>query len=362
MSHFKKIMIGIIITIVIVSGMFALFIYRTGFVPIDSNDETAVRYRIETGMTPRMITQELEDVGLIRNAMMANIIIRLNGWSTVQAGEYELSQALTLEEMFQKFESGDVAEARHRVTIPEGARLSFIAEVLAPVVGMDAEALLERWNDPELLQILIEDYWFLTEEILNKDLYYALEGYFYPLTYEFRDELYDVEEVTRELLDVTEQRLEILRESIETSEFTVHELLTFAAIIEGETQDNSEMANVSGVFHNRLAINMMLQTDVTVQYIADERNVRVDNEMLRIESPFNTYQNFGLPPGPVNSPSVHAIEAAMYPATHEYYFFISDMFNCVDGGKHYFTNFNDHLEFFNNYLLPSYEAGESVCR
>jgi UPF0755 protein len=250
-----------------------------------------------------------------------------------------------------------------RFTIPEGWELEFIATRLADTFGHDADELMELWADTDFLTELIGEFWFLTDEILNPIIIHPLEGYFYPITYFIPEGKESPQELTRAMLEMTQDRFSSVRIQIESHDKSFHELLTFAAIIEAETQDVDEMENVAGVFHNRIMSGWLLQTDVTVQYVSPERSFHVTAEMLQIDSPYNTYLNHGLPPGPVNSPSRDALLAAMNPAEHAYFFFISDMFGCVGepGNKNYFTNYEDHRAFYLEFLRPSYDAGQSVC-
>jgi len=331
--------------------------------PIDVNATDITTFTIEAGMTPSMVNAALEDLGLIRSDGMANFIVRLRSWGDIQAGEYAVSTSMSLRDMYAMFSGGLIAEAPSvRVTIPEGEILEFIAGAMSSVVDMPADELLATWQDPEFLRPLIDEYWFLTDEILNPVLYHPLEGYIYPITYEFRDETYTIEELTRTLLDMTALRLEPIRQELENHDWTIHEILSFASVVEAETQDIEQKATVAGVFHNRLDIGMRFESCATVQYIAPERQTHVTYEMIAIVSPFNTYQNPGIPPGSVNSPSIHSIKAAINPANHDYIFFIGDIFNCIDGRTHFFTNFTDHEAFYRDYLAPSYAAGYSVCQ
>ena len=364
MKTLAKVILGLIIALIVAAGIFGVMLYQTTNSPVGANGREPIQFTIELGTNSYQINAELAELGLIRNARLANLVVRLHGWSNIQAGEYELSFDLSLREIYALFKGGNGVEATvlHRVTIPEGETLPFIAGVMAPVTGLTAAELLTQWGDPEFLQRLIADYWFLTEAILADGIMYPLEGYLYPLTYDFINERYEVDELTRKLLDVTATRLEPVRGLIETSDFTVHEVFTFASIIEAETQNKDQMADVAGVFYNRLKMGIKLQSCATVQYILAERVTHVTYEMTFIDSPFNTYLYEGLSIGPVNSPSIGAIRAALEPASHGYLFFIGDIFHCIDGKTHFFTNFDDHQEFTRNYLQPSYDAGENVCR
>ena len=138
--------------------------------------------------------------------------------------------------------------------------------------------------------------------------------------------------------------------------------MALASVVEGETQRTEEMPTVAGVFFNRINSGMYLQSDMTVLYALGDHSVRVTEAMTRVDSPYNTYVMQGIPIGPVSSPTLDAIEAVLQPEEHKYLYFIADMFNCVDGKTHFFETYEEHMAFYRANLLPSYEAGASVCK
>lgn len=360
----------VLLSIAIVVGVGYFFVRQTinthTYRPIDASatQADAVIFEIESGMFPATVVERLYEEGFIRHEFIANQIIRFNNWGAIQEGEYEIHQGMSLYEMFARFIEGDgVYENFNYIIIPEGELMTGIANRVAEALDMDADYLLRVWSDVDFLEELIEEYWFLTDEILKPELYYPLEGYITPIRHDIPEGLTDVRALTRVMLDMTQQQLLSVQPQIENHEMAFHEILTFASIIEGETQDSRQRAMVAGVFQNRLDIDMRLETDVTAQYLASERQTHVTYDLLAVDSPFNTYLYPGLPPGPLNSPSIASIGAVMNPESHEYLFFISDMFGCAGevGGKFYFTNYPDHEAFRQAYLEPSYEAGESLC-
>jgi len=363
----KKIFIALgVVVIAVIGSLIAgyLIIDQHTHRPINTTGENIhyVEIEIETGMLPGDVNELLSHHGLIRSTATANWIVRLNNWGGIQAGIYSLSQGMSLSDMYGMFIAGRVVEEETiRVTIPEGETLEFIAHAFAEGLGFDENELMVLWSNVAFLEELVDAYWFLTDEIFGEDIIHPLEGYFYPITYFIPVSLDDPKELTHILLDMTEHRIADLRDEIEEHEMTFHDILTFASIIEAETQEDDEMLMVSGVFHNRLEIEKQFQSCATVQYVWPERRTHVTYEMTQVDSPYNTYRNAGLPPGAVNSPSIHAIHAVMNPVDHDYLFFISDMFNCIDGRTHFFTNYTDHSNFRRENLDPSYQAGESMC-
>ncbi len=353
---------GVCIVLVVVV-LYGGYLYQATVKPFNSQDNTVINYTIEPGTTTKKVNRQLAALGLIKHPKMADLLVRLHDWSHIQAGEYELTPSMTLEQMYQKFEKGLVVEPDSvKVTIPEGYDLEYVAANVSPQVSLTAEDLLTEWENSEYINQLINDYWFLTEDILKDGIKYPLEGYIYPITYSFSKGAYTVDELTRQMLDVTQKKLDPIRELFETSPLSVHEVMSLASVVEGETQNTEEMPMVAGVFFNRINSGMYLQSDMTVLYALDEHAVRVTEAMTRVQSPYNTYVTPGAPIGPVSNPSIDAVKAVLQPVSHSYLFFIADMFGCVDGKTHFFETYEEHMNFYRAYLLPSYEAGTNVCR
>jgi UPF0755 protein len=375
-------------TVLLIIGMIVgggyLFVTRTinthTYKPIDdtATEADAIIFEIESGMWSSDVVEKLYEADLIRHEWIANQLVRFNSWGVIQAGEYEVHQGMSLYEMFARFTDGGVLDEDYvYIIVPEGAELTWIAHLFADALDIDADSLLALWADVAFLNELIEEYWFLTDEILNPELYYPLEGYFYPIRHEIPEELVDdMEAITRVMLNMTQHRLANVRSAIEEHDMTFHEILAFAAIIEAETQVAEDMPAVVGVFRNRLdnleEFGGRLETDATVQYLLEERVTQVLWEHLQVASPFNTYQNAGLPPGPINSPSQSAINAVLNPVEHGYYFFITDMFGCYveegsdaaysdPGRKIFAVTYSEHQAHLARYLQPSYDAARSQC-
>jgi len=383
--------IRFIITLAVIAGivyggyLFVVHtIYTHTYVAIDedASEDDYFILEIRSGMRASDVVDILYEEELIRHQIIAGLLVRFRNWGAIQAGEYRIYAGLSLEEMFTMFREGDAHVEEVPVIyviVPEGAVLTWIAHLFGRELEMDSSYFLELWSDVDFLTELIAEYWFLTDEILNPDLYYPLEGYIYPIRHEIpvsAVEALDGRAITRAALDMTERRLVGVRGQIQASDMTFHEILAFAAIIEAETQEPADMPGVVGVFQNRLdnpyGFGRRLETDATIQYLLEERVTQVLYVHLEIDSPFNTYRNPGLPPGPVNSPSEHAIAAVLNPMYHGYYFFITDMFGCYveegsdaayssPGRKIFAVTYSEHRANVTSYLQPSYNAGRSLC-
>ena len=201
-----------------------------------------------------------------------------------------------------------------------------------------------NWNG----YTLIEKYWFITDEIKNKDIYYPLEGYLFPDTYAIANKDTKPEEIFEKMLDKMESVLEPYKEEIEESKYNVHELLTLASIIETEGTNDNDRKNVASVFYNRLDAGMSLGSDVTTYYSVKEDIGKRDLYQKEIDA-YNPYNTRGpnmegkLPVGPISSVGKASIEAAIEPSKTDYLFFVADK-----NGKLYFTKTNtEHVQVIN---------------
>ena len=215
------------------------------------------------------------------------------------------------------------------ITFKEGYNFYDIIDTITYNTNNKEEDIINLLNDEEYLEFLIDKYWFITEEIKNELLYYPLEGYLYPDTYQFKNKDVTVKEIFEALLNQMEQKLNPYKEKINESNYSIHNLLTLASIIELEGVNDLDRKDISGVFYNRLKNNMNLGSDVTAYYGAKVRLSERDlykNE-LNDNNGYNTRISTmagKLPIGPICNPSIESIEASINPNENDYYYFVSD--------------------------------------
>ncbi len=284
-----------------------------------------VWFQVETGMTLREVAARLEDHGLIRNATAFVWFGRLTGVAhRVQAGRYQLTPRESAVWVLRRLVQGDTIP--FRITLPEGIWLTEFASVVAESLAIEPETLVTAAADPSLLS----KYGISAE---------SLEGYLFPATYEFSGN-----EGPRTVLEKLVEHGRSLRsgrlgERADSLGLSWHQILTLASIIEAETARDDERPKVSAVYHQRLKRGMKLQADPTLIYALGERGRALTYEDLEIESPYNTYRCYGLPPGPIGNPGLAAIEAALYPdsSCRSLYFFAKG------DGTHIFSDtFQEH--------------------
>lgn len=292
-----------------------------GLAPLPAtNEPVRVTYPPGTGVAE--LAAQLEEKGLIRDARLFTWYLKFKGeGGRFQAGEYELSPGLSKEAIIGVLNRGEtMKEAGVRLTVPEGFTLKQIAEKLQQL-GVDGQAFraaAQQFQGPG---------GSVSAGIPNDpNIKERLEGYLFPATYEWKKDA-TVQEMISTMVGELDKRLQELpdgwQQAMAERGLSFHQMLTLASLIEREVSVDEERALVSGVIHNRLKQNKQLEIDATVQYLFEKQKERLFEKDLRIESPYNTYLNRGLPPGPIASPSLASIRAAIYPAETKYLFYVT---------------------------------------
>ena len=339
----KKVFIIIFILIVLLI-IGALLTYKSLIGPIsDNKDEKEII--IPIGSSAEDIATTLKENNLIKDELIFKIYVKLNNISDFQAGTYYLKECMDLKEITEMLQTGIMFDPNEiSITYIEGKNIRWLANTISERTNNSEEAVYALLENEEYIDTLIEKYWFITEDIKNEDIYYALEGYLFPDTYALSDKDATVEEIFEKMLNQMENVLNEYKEEIENSEYSVHELLTLASIIELESLHEEDRKDVASVFYNRLEQNMSLGSDVTTYYAIGVDMGERDLYQREIDE-YNPYNTRGpnmegkLPAGPIASVSRSSIEAAIEPNNTTYLFFVADK-----TGKVYFTNTNAEHE------------------
>lgn len=298
--------------------------YTLGLMPVDPGSEEKVIVDIPSGSGASAIVDILDDAGLVKNKFCAKVNSRIGGYDTLMANTYVLSPSMSFKEMMKIINEGTFEYiSKESVEVKDGARLQQVAEAVSEQLPFTSEEILAKWSDEQYLRELIDKYWFLTDDILDEDVMYPLEGYLYADTYFVTSDISDIEGFTEMCLDRMDEVLTERRDAIEASGFSVHELLTLTSIVTKEATAEDQ-AGVAGVFMNRLDQGMSLGSDVTVCYIFQEDRVDLKQSQLDSTNPYNTRKFAGLPPGPICQVVSDAIDATLNYEKHDYLFFIAD--------------------------------------
>lgn len=288
-----------------------------------AKSEQAINIPIEQGMGSSKIADLLENEGIIKNSLVFKVYLKTkNEGKSFKAGKYAMTPGMTYDEIIQKLNTGDVIpDEVIRFTIPEGYTVAQMAEKLSTEYGFNKEEFLKLSNDPSAFTSS------LTGSIpADAPLLHRLEGYLFPETYELKKGSTE-QDVIQRMLDELDKRTKQLpsgwEQQMKNHHLDFHQLMTVASLIEREVVVDSERGLVAGVIYNRLEKGMPLQIDATIQYLFDKPKDRLFNKDLKIESPYNTYLHDGLPPGPIASPSLASIEAALYPTPSKYLYYVT---------------------------------------
>ena len=335
----KQIKILIIaIAAIIAILLIGLIWYFASIKPVNKKNNEEVQITLPLGTGKSGIANVLKENHLIKNKTSFKLFVKLNDISNFQAGTYYLKQSMSVKEICNMLQTGIMYDPNQlNITYIEGKNIKWLAKTIADKTNNTEEDVLNKLENEEYINSLIEKYWFLTDEIKDKHIYYSLEGYLFPDTYTITNKDATVEEIFEKMLDKTEDILNDYKEDIEKSNYTVHEILTIASIIESESMSDTGRKDVSSVIYNRLNKNMAIQSDVTTYYAFKINMGERDLYQKEIDT-YNPYNTRGpnmegkLPVGPICSIGKASIESAIYPNKTDYLFFVADK-----NGKLYFN-------------------------
>ncbi|MGE6751954.1 endolytic transglycosylase MltG [Rossellomorea sp. NPDC071047] len=341
----RKIVGLVILCLVIIIGGTAIggYLYvNSALKPVDPDNTKPVKVEIPIGSGVTSIGNILEDEGIVKNSTIFKYYVKFNNESGFQAGSYDLTPSMTLNEIVNSLKTGKVMrKAEFKITIPEGLQLDQIAELIADKSPYKKEEIVDKLNDKKWLEQLKQEYpALITDEILNKEIKRPLEGYLYPATYPFYEKKPSLEAILTKMIAQTNEVLAQYEGAMADREYTAHELLTLSSLIEEEATEKADRGKISSVFYNRIEEGMPLQTDPTVLYALGKHKKRTVYKDLEVDSPYNTYKVKGLPPGPIANAGVSSIEAALEPEDTEYYYFLAS----ANGSVYYSETLEEHNE------------------
>ncbi|MBO0996477.1 endolytic transglycosylase MltG [Bacillus sp. SD075] len=339
----RKIIMITVASLILLIGVVGLvgFLYiNSAMKPVDPDDDTIKKVKIPIGSSVNGISTLLEEQGIIKDARVFKYYIKFRNESGFQAGEYKLSPSMPIEDIVTSIKTGKLMkEAAMKITIPEGKQLIQIADIIAVKTGEDPKKVFKKLNDEKFVNSMQEKFpQLLTSEIENEKVLYPLEGYLFPATYDFYEEKPTLESIVIEMLKKTEETLQAYESQMDKNDYSVHQMLTFASLVEEEATAQVDRGKIASVFYNRIEEDMPLQTDPTVLYAKGSHKNRVFYKDLEVKSPYNTYKNKGLPPGPIANAGTTSIDAVLKPEKTDYLYFLAT----PEGEVLYSKTLDDH--------------------
>lgn len=331
----KKLIIILLIAILALGTWAGLHAWRQVFRPYQAYTGTLV-FQIPVGEPVSRTAERLDHLGVIASRTWFLAYYRLFHRDAVfKTGEYRFSQPMNMKQVIAKLHRGEVV--LHKVTITEGLTLEETAATVFAQLDIDRNDFLEAAKDPEPIRDLDPEAG-------------DLEGYLYPDTYHVPATINPREMVQLMVEHFRERFNRTLEWRSHEMKLTLRQVVTLASLIEKETADRSERFLISSVFHNRLRIGMPLACDPTIIF-AVKRDGKWRGKLgwdeLKYDSPYNTRIHAGLPPGPICSPGIASIEAALYPESTTFLYFVSK-----DGRSHHFSKtLQEHNRAVRKYIL-----------
>lgn len=289
----------------------------------------AEHFTVPEHATFSQVLDTLDAHGLIANRFFFKLRARLGRVDRkVHAGPYVASRGISAGALLDMLAAGRTASIR--LTVPEGLTIADIADLAERELGIPADSVISAAHDSTLADSL---------GVPGR----SLEGFLHPDTYLLPRDASATDLVSRMVQEFRQSWKAEWTARLDSIHLTRLQVVTLASIVEGEARADEERETIAGVYHNRLRIGMALQADPTVQYAIElatgERKKRLFTRDYRTPSPYNTYLHPGLPPGPVNSPSIRSIQAALYPARVPYLYFVAG----ADGHHVFSRTYPEHL-------------------
>ena len=348
----RQVLVFLLSIIIVASTVYfgVNFAYSKYIKPVDTSNSELIDIEIPRGSSVSKISEIIYENNLIRNKMVFKLYVDLsNKTSKLKAGKYKLSRDMDISQIMDELVSGNAAIDTVKITIIEGWDIRKIAKYLVQEKGFQFSE--EEFIDAAKVENFTE-YVFLQdipEERKKGEVGISpLEGYLFPDTYLVYEDA-SPKDIMKKMLDQFEKVYnEIDMDRAEELDMTMDEVVTLASVIQREARITEEFSMISAVFHNRLKKEMPLGADSTIQFLVNEDRWAFSSEELKIDSPYNTYENLGLPIGPISSPGRLALTSALYPyeefmnSKKPYlYFVLKD----PKTGEHVFnTDYKQHLK------------------
>ena len=355
-SGFKAFFISLLIFLALISagGYFGYQYVQSSLQPVDADSKQYVTVQIPEGSNVQEIGKTLEDAGLIKHGLVFSLYAKYKNYADLKSGYYNLQKSMSTEDIIHELQKGGTAEAQEPVlatlTIPEGYTIDQMAQAVGQLQGdfkepLTADAFLAKVQDDSFISQEVAKYPSLLESLPTKEsgVRYRLEGFLFPATYSIKEST-TIESLIDEMLAAMDKTLAPHYSTIKSKNLTVNELLTIASLVEKEGAKTDDRKLIAGVFYNRLNLGMPLQSNIAILYaqgklgqkisLADDAGIDTS-----INSPYNVYTNLGLMPGPVDSPSLDAIESSINQTKSENLYFVADV---TDGKVYYASNKEEH--------------------
>ena len=347
--------VGLLFISLAVTGVFVYTYIDSALKPVDTNSAEYVTVEIPSGSSAKEIGSILEKQGLIKSGQVFNYYTKFKSYANFQSGYYNLQKSMSLDSIAKELQKGGTDTPQPpslgKLTIPEGYTLDQIAQAVEKSsnkkVSISAKDFLAKAQDEAFITKMVAKYPKLLSGLPTKDkgVKYRLEGYLFPATYHYTADT-TVESLIEQMLAAMDSNLSKYYDTLSSKNLTVNDVLSVASLVEKEGSTDEDRKNIASVFYNRLNQGMPLQSNIAILYaqgkLGQKTTLAEDAAIdTNIDSAFNVYKNPGLMPGPVDSPSLSAIEATINPNKTDYLYFVA---NTETGAVYYATTYEEHAK------------------
>ena len=355
-SRLKGFFVTVFVLLILlgVGGFFGYRYVESALQPVDANSKQYVTVQIPEGANLQQIGDTLENSGLVKHGFIFSLYAKYKDYNDLKSGYYNLQKSMSTDDIIKELQKGGTPQPQEvalaNLTIPEGYTLDQIAQTVGQLQGdfkepLTADAFLAKVQDETFISQLVAKYPTLLESLPTKEsgVRYRLEGYLFPATYAIKEST-TIESLIDEMVAAMDKNLSAHYTAIKEKNLTVNELLTIASLVEKEGLKTDDRKLIAGVFYNRLNLGMPLQSNIAILYAEGKlgQNISLADDAAidtTINSPYNVYTNLGLMPGPVDSPSLDAIEASINQTKSDYLYFVA---NVQDGKVYFATTREEH--------------------
>ncbi|WP_049503368.1 endolytic transglycosylase MltG [Streptococcus oralis] len=355
-SRLKGFFVTVIVLLILlgVGGFFGYRYVESALQPVDANSKQYVTVQIPEGANLQQIGDTLENSGLVKHGFIFSLYAKYKDYNDLKSGYYNLQKSMSTDDIIKELQKGGTPQPQEvalaNLTIPEGYTLDQIAQTVGKLQGdfkepLTADAFLAKVQDETFISQLVAKYPTLLESLPTKEsgVRYRLEGYLFPATYAIKEST-TIESLIDEMVAAMDKNLSAHYTAIKEKNLTVNELLTIASLVEKEGLKTDDRKLIAGVFYNRLNLGMPLQSNIAILYAEGKlgQNISLADDAAidtTINSPYNVYTNLGLMPGPVDSPSLDAIEASINQTKSDNLYFVA---NVQDGKVYFATTREEH--------------------
>ena len=355
-SRLKGFFVTVFVLLILlgVGGFFGYRYVESALQPVDANSKQYVTVQIPEGANLQQIGDTLEKSELVKHGFIFSLYAKYKDYSDLKSGYYNLQKSMSTDDIIKELQKGGTPQPQEvalaNLTIPEGYTLDQIAQTVGHLQGdfkepLTADAFLAKVQDETFISQLVAKYPTLLESLPTKEsgVRYRLEGYLFPATYAIKEST-TIESLIDEMVAAMDKNLSAHYTAIKEKNLTVNELLTIASLVEKEGLKTDDRKLIAGVFYNRLNLGMPLQSNIAILYAEGKlgQNISLADDAAidtTINSPYNVYTNLGLMPGPVDSPSLDAIEASINQTKSDNLYFVA---NVQDGKVYFATTREEH--------------------